>query len=99
MADYKRRDAAGQHADFGMARRYLRMAMCLMRTSQVYLPPNLRKKGTDPKERANYYSMMWPYLRDKWQKAGALEAAFGDDRPLGRWRNMVQDLYEIKLTL
>ena len=99
MADYKRRDAAGQHADFGMARRYLRMAMCLMRTSQVYLPPNLRKKGTDPKERANYYSMMWPYLRDKWQKAGALEAAFADDRPLGRWRNMVQDLYGIKLTL
>jgi len=99
MADYKRRDAAGQHADFGMARRYLRMAMCLMRTSQVYLPPNLRKKGTDPKERANYYSMMWPYLRDKWQKAGALEAAFADNRPLGRWRNMVQDLYGIKLTL
>jgi len=99
MADYKRRDAAGQHADFGMARRYLRMAMCLMRISQVYLPPNLRKKGTDPKERANYYSMMWPYLRDKWQKAGALEAAFADDRPLGRWRNMVQDLYGIKLTL
>ena len=99
MADYKRRDAAGQHADFGMARRYLRMAMCLMRTSQVYLPPNLRKKGTDPKERANYYSMMWPTLRDKWQKAGALEAAFADDHPLGRWRNMIEDLYEIKLTL
>jgi transposase len=99
MADYKRRDAAGQHADFGMARRYLRMAMCLMRTSQVYLPPNLRKKGTDTKDRANYYSMMWPTLRDKWQKAGALEAAFAKDRPLGRWRNMVQDLYGIKLTL
>jgi transposase len=99
MADYKRRDAAGQHADFGMARRYLRMAMCLMRSSQVYLPPNLRKKGTDPKERANYYAMMWPYVRDKWQKAGALEAAFADDCPLGMWRNTVQDLYGIKLTL
>ena len=99
MADYKRRDAAGQHADFGMARRYLRMAMCLMRTSQVYLPSNLRKKGTDPKERANYYSMMWPYVRDKWQKAGALKPAFADDHPLGKWRNMVQDLYGIKLTL
>ncbi|MCP4235966.1 MAG: IS110 family transposase, partial [Aestuariibacter sp.] len=36
MSDYKRRDAAGQHADFGMTRRYLRMAMCLMRTSQIY---------------------------------------------------------------
>ena len=47
MADYKRRDASGQHADFGMGRRYLRMAMCLMRTSQTYLPPRLRKTGVN----------------------------------------------------
>ena len=99
MIDHKRRNAAGQHADFGIARRYLRMAMCLMRTSQVYLPPRLRKPGIKPKERATYYLMSWPYLRDKWQKLGALKAAFSEDRPLGRWRNMVQDLYEIKLTL
>jgi RNase P subunit RPR2 len=38
-----RRNASGQHADFGIGRRYLRMAISLMRTSQVYLPPNLRK--------------------------------------------------------
>jgi len=99
MIDYKRRNAAGQHADFGIARRYLRMAMCLMRTSQVYLPPRFRKAGIKPEERAGYYLMSWPYLRDKWQKLGALEAAFSEDRPLGRWRNMVQELYEIKLTL
>jgi hypothetical protein len=43
MADYKRRDASGQHADFGIGRRYLRMAMSLMRTSQIYLPSRLRK--------------------------------------------------------
>jgi len=99
MMDHKRRDAAGQHADFGIARRYLRMAMCLMRTSQIYLPSKLRKKGIKPAERAGYYLMTWPYLRDKWRKLGALDAAFSEDRPLGRWRNMVQDLYEIKLSL
>ena len=99
MADYKRRDASGQHADFGMGRRYLRMAMCLMRTSQTYLPPQLRKAGVKLKERADYYLMTWPYLREKWNKLGALEAAFSKDRPLGQWRNMVQDLYEIKLKL
>ncbi len=43
--------------------------------------------------------MTWPSLRDKWNKAGALEAAFEKDRPLGQWRNMVQELYEIKLKL
>jgi transposase len=99
MADYKRRDAAGQHADFGMARRYLRMAMCLMRTSQIYLPSRLRKKGVDMQQRSSYYLMTWPYIREKWYKLGALEATFEKDRPLGQWRYMVQELYEIKLKL
>lgn len=99
MSDYKRRDVAGQHADFSIARRYLRMALCLMRNSQTYLPPRLRKKDSKPEGRASYYLMRWPYLRDKWQKLDALEAAFAEDRPLGRWRNMVQELYEIKLAL
>ena len=99
MADYKRRDAAGQHADFGIARRYLRMAMCLMKTSQVYIPGQLRKHGVKPEERAGYYVMNWPYLRDKWCKAGALNAAFESTRPLGQWREMVQKIYDIKLML
>jgi transposase len=99
MADYKRRDAAGQHADFGMARRYLRMAMCLMRTSQIYLPSQLRKNKAQIQQRADYYLMTWPYLRDKWQKLDALEAAFKADHPLGQWRKIVQQFYEIKLTL
>ena len=99
MADYKRRDAAGQHADFGIARRYLRMAMCLMRTSQVYMPRQLRSGKVKREERASYYLTMWPYLCEKWKKLGALEAAFAKDRPLSQWRDMVQQLYEIKLTL
>jgi len=43
--DHRRRDAAGQHADFGIARRYLRMGMRLMRGSCVYLPPSLRNEN------------------------------------------------------
>lgn len=99
MADYKRRDAAGQHADFGMARRYLRMAMCLMRTSQVYLPPQLRKPEASMAQRADYYLNNWPQLRRKWKKVQALQAAFEKHRPLGQWRHMIEKLYEIKLTL
>jgi transposase len=99
MADYKRRDASGQHANFGIGRRYLRMAMSLMRTSQIYLPPRLRKADATLEERAGYYLMSWPFLRDKWKKAGALEAAFAKDRPLGLWRQIVQELYDIKLKL
>ena len=99
MADYKRREAAGQNADFGIGRRYLRTAMHLMRTSQIYLPQRLRDIEATPEERAGYYLMTWPALREKWKKAGALEAAFEKDRPLGRWRTMVQELYEMKLNL
>jgi transposase len=99
MSDYKRREAAGQHADFGMARRYLRMAMCLMRTSQIYLPNALRKAQAQLEDRADYYLMSWPQLREKWQKLEALEIAFHPDQPLGQWRKIVQQLYGIKLTL
>jgi transposase len=99
LLDYKRREAVGQHADFGMARRFVRMALCLMRTPQIYLPPNLRKADTNPRERADYYLSLWPYLRDKWDKLGALKAAFSKNRPLGQWRYVVQELYGIKLKL
>jgi hypothetical protein len=70
-----------------------------MRTSQVYLPPRLRRADTATEERAGYYLINWPFLRDKWKKAGALEAAFAKDRPLGLWRQIVQELYDITLKL
>ena len=97
--DYKRREAAGQHADFGMARRFVRMAMCLMRTSQIYLPLYLRSTHVEPELRADYYLKMWPYLRDKWSKTGAIDMAFAKDKPLGQWRFIVKELYGIKLKL
>ena len=99
MADYKRRDASGQHADFGIGRKYIRMGMSLMRTSQVYLPPRLRRVSATMEDRAGYYLTTWPFLRAKWKKVGVLEAAFAKDRPLGLWRQIIQDLYDIKLKL
>jgi transposase len=97
--DHRRRDAQGQHADFGIARRYLRMGMCLMRTSQIYLPPELRREDTTPEDRADYYLTFWPYFKEKWRKYGALDVAFEKKRPLGLWRHIVQSLYEINLKL
>ena len=97
--DFSRREAAGQHATFGIARRFVRMAMCMMRTSQVYLPPDMRSTHLKPELRAEYYLAMWPYLRDKWSKAGALNVAFAKDKPLGQWRYIVQDIYGIPLKM
>ncbi|MCP4236318.1 MAG: hypothetical protein GY770_22515 [Aestuariibacter sp.] len=99
LLDYKRREAAGQHAEFGIGRRFLRMGMCLMRSSQVYLPPKLRSPKTQMQERAGYYLTTWPLLRDKWKKAHAHQVAFAKEQPLGQWRQMVQELYDIKLKL
>ena len=97
--DFSRREAAGQHADFGIARRFVRMAMGMMRTSQVYLPPEMRSTHIRPTQRADYYLAMWPYLRDKWSKANALKIAFAKDNPLGQWRYIVQEIYGIKLEI
>jgi len=99
MSDYKRRDTQGQHADFGMGRRYLRMAIGLMRASQTYLPKSLRGKKSSIKGRGQYYLMTWPKLREKWRTVNALDIAFDKDMPLGQWRNIVQELYGIELKL
>lgn len=96
--DHHRRTANGQHADFGLARRYLRIGMRLMRDNQAYLPEDLRRHA-DWEDLRMYYRKMWPALRKKWQRAGALEEAFAPGNPLGMWRNAIQDIYEIPLPL
>jgi len=99
MADHKRRDAAGQHADYGIARRYLRMGMRLMRDSAVYLPPELRHRHTPLQQRAEYYQHLWPYLLEKWKKYNAHDVAFAEENPLGQWRNMVRQSYGIEMNI
>ncbi len=98
MVDHKRRDANGQHADFGIARRYLRMGMHLMRHSYVYLPENLRGQSSFEARRA-YFQMFWPYLLEKWKRYNAHEIAFAAENPLGQWREVVQNVYNITLRL
>lgn len=98
MADHKRREANGQHANFGIARRYLRMILHMMRFSHIYLPVHLRT-GATSKERGEYYQMTWPYLLDKWKRYGAQEIAFAPENPLGQWRDMVQGIYNITLKM
>lgn len=99
MEDHHRRDYAGQHANYGIARRYLRIGMHLMRNSTIYMPPDLRGPNVPVKARIEYYQVFWPYLIDKWKKYGAHKVAFAPENPLGQWRNMIQDLYDIKLKI
>jgi transposase len=96
--DHQRRTANGQHADFGLARRYLRIGMRLMRDNQAYLPEELRSNA-EREELARYYLKIWPDLRKKWQRAGALQEAFAPENPLGCWRLAIQEIYDIRLPL
>ena len=96
--DHRRRGANKQHADFGLARRFLRMGMRLMRNNESYVPPELRS-GATLEELQNYYRTLWPKLLDKWVKAGAVHTAFSKDNPLGQWRKRIEEIYEIELPL
>ena len=80
-SDYKRRDAQGQHADFGMSRRFLRMAISMMKTSQTYLPKSLRVNTAKMGDRTGYYLSTWPKLTEKWYRAQALDIAFDKGMP------------------
>jgi len=96
--DHRCRGANKQHADFGMARRFLRMGMCLMRNNDSYVSPELRH-GATVEELRSYYLHMWPKLLDKWVKSGAVHTAFHEDNPLGQWRKRIEEIYEIELPL
>ena len=99
MADHKRRDAAGQHANYGIARRYIRIGMRLMLNSEIYLPPDLRRSDTPIEKRVEYYQILWPYMVEKWKKYNARHVAFAPENPLGQWRNMIQEFYGIDLKM
>lgn len=96
--DHRRRGAHKQHADFGMARRFLRLGMCLMRNNDSYLPPELRH-GAAVEELRMYYLRQWPKLLKKWTPLGAAHTAFHEDNPLGQWRKRIEEIYEIELPL
>jgi transposase len=96
--DHRRRGANKQHADFGMARRFLRMGLRLMRNGEAYVPPELRE-GATLEELQTYYLQLWPKLLDKWVKSGAVHAAFDKENPLGQWRERIEAIYEIELPL
>jgi hypothetical protein len=49
--------------------------------------------------RAKYIIKTWPDLLLKWKRLGVHEEAFAPDTPLGNWRIIVQEIYEIELTL
>ena len=100
IRSYQELKAAGQHADFIMARRFLHMAKAMMRNRYIYLPPELRGTGLAESELLlDYLGQAWPKLLGKWRAANALQQAFAPDAPLGVWRRTIRELSGIELPL
>lgn len=101
MEDAARRKLAGKAVHTAMARRFLRIARALTRDHCIYLPSRLRGDQTeaDREARAQYIVQTWPDLLIKWKRLGLHHEAFGEEAPLGRWRIIVQEIYDIELPL
>ena len=89
----------GQHADFVMSRRLLRISKDLMRRGSVYRPKELLDPNTPAEKLAAHYQQLWPTLLDKWSGLLSWDHLFNPQNPLGQWRQMVQELYQICLPL
>ena len=103
LHDAARRKLAGKAVDTAMARRFLRIARALAKSHCIYLPSHLRtgQTGTDAEAeaRAQYIVKTWPELLLKWKRLGLHEEAFAPETPLGNWRTIVQEIYDIELSL
>jgi transposase len=103
LHDAARRKLAGKAVDTAMARRFLRIARALAKSHCIYLPSHLRtgQTGTDAEAeaRAQYIVMTWPDLLLKWKRLGLHEEAFAPETPLGNWRTIVPEIYDIELPL
>ena len=73
----------------------------------IWLPESLRRGAVGGKEGAQLYRRqmfeylqeLWPKLRAKWVERKALELAFAPQNPLGKWRQVIEELYRIQLPL
>jgi transposase len=87
----------GQHADFVMSRRLLRICKDLMHRGTVYRPKALLDPNTSPTQLADFYQQLWPALLAKWSGRVSWDHLLAPQNPLGQWRQMAQELYQISL--
>lgn len=95
---YKNDQAMGRDARGRLAQSLLRISLYLIETQGFYLPPSLHRGGS-PEQIRQYYVHTWPKVLIKWRDYGAITEALAEGSPLRIWRDMAQELYDIKLPL
>jgi transposase len=97
---YRQLERNGQHAEFIMSKRLLRLCKDLMRRGTVYRPRALLQESTPVAALSAYYSELWPRLLAKWSPlVEDWDQVFHSSYPLGQWRQMVGELYHLSLPL
>ena len=91
-------EALGRDARMRMARRLLRICLCLADNGAFFLPPSLHKGGA-PADVREYYAQAWPKVLVKWRDSGAILEAVAAGTPLKKWRDMAEELYGLDLSL
>jgi transposase len=92
-------DARGAHTSFAMAKRLVRICKYLALTGTVYRPKALMDSQTPKDVLAEYYRAIWEKLLEKWRSKADLKDVFAPAHPLGKWRDMVRELYALDLKL
>ncbi len=95
---YQLDKAMGRDARTRMAQHLLRVSLHMIDHQTFYLPPSLHQGGTRDQIR-DYYVTMWPKVLVKWRDRGAILEAVAEGAPLRQWRDMVQELYDIELSI
>ncbi|MDA0813615.1 MAG: transposase [Verrucomicrobia bacterium] len=76
----------GQHADFIIARRLLRIFKYMMLSQSIYLPARLRKWDAQMAEPLKeYLSEVREKIAAKWSRAQLAKEAMDEANPLGNW--------------
>jgi transposase len=99
LATAARLQARGAHTRFAMAKRLLRLCKCLALAGAIYRPKALLNSQTSPETLAQYYQALWPKLIEKWRYKADLREVFAPEHPMGKWRQMIQELYTLDLPL
>jgi transposase len=92
--------ANGQHAAFAGARRYLRLLRTLVRSEVPYLDPSGRGLHASAQARRISCEQTWDVLVKKWRSVPDWrENVFAEDKPLGFWRKVAMEMFEVNLPL
>jgi transposase len=96
-AQHQELERNGQHADFIMSKRLLRIFKDLMRRGALYRPKPLLAPETPSADLVAYYLALWEQILTKWQGRIEWEVLVDPRYPVGQWRQMAQQLYKISL--